>query len=101
MNLVCHLSGRFLVVVGAGPGIAFAVTGGGGWGRPRLRQAAGFASDTGDVEVAGDRRPARVSRAHYGYPQSNGCVEMPITTAGNVWPYTLIGTLVTVVGPAS
>ena len=21
-------------------------------------------------------------RAHYGYPQSNGCVEMPITTAG-------------------
>ena len=40
-------------------------------------------------------------RAHYGYPQSNGCVEMPITTAGNVWPYTPIGTLVTVVGPAS
>jgi peptidoglycan hydrolase-like protein with peptidoglycan-binding domain len=40
-------------------------------------------------------------RAHYGYPQSNGCVEMPITTAGNVWPYTPIGTLVTVVGPPS
>jgi peptidoglycan hydrolase-like protein with peptidoglycan-binding domain len=40
-------------------------------------------------------------RAHYGYPQSNGCVEMPITTAGNVWPYTPIGTPVTVVGPAS
>ncbi len=40
-------------------------------------------------------------RAHYGYPQSNGCVEMPIATAGNVWPYTPIGTLVTVVGASS
>ncbi|HEX3946638.1 MAG TPA: Ig-like domain-containing protein [Acidimicrobiales bacterium] len=39
-------------------------------------------------------------RAHYGYPQSNGCVEMPITTAGKVWPYTPIGTLVTVQGTA-
>ncbi|HVX22989.1 MAG TPA: Ig-like domain-containing protein [Acidimicrobiales bacterium] len=40
-------------------------------------------------------------RAHYGYPQSNGCVEMPITTAGKIWPYTPIGTLVTVQGPSS
>ena len=40
-------------------------------------------------------------RAHYGYPQSNGCVEMNITTAGNVWPYTPVGTLVTVQGPSS
>lgn len=38
-------------------------------------------------------------RAAYGYPQSNGCVEMPIATAGQVWPYTPIGTLVTVQGP--
>lgn len=38
-------------------------------------------------------------RAAYGYPQSNGCVEMPIAIAGQVWPYTPIGTLVTVQGP--
>ncbi|HVA42494.1 MAG TPA: L,D-transpeptidase family protein [Acidimicrobiales bacterium] len=40
-------------------------------------------------------------RASYGSPQSNGCVEMPIATAGTLWPYTPIGTLVTVVGPSS
>lgn len=40
-------------------------------------------------------------RATYGSPQSNGCVEMPIATAAQVWPLTPIGTLVTVVGPAS
>ncbi|MGH9046121.1 MAG: Ig-like domain-containing protein [Acidimicrobiales bacterium] len=40
-------------------------------------------------------------RANYGYPQSNGCVEMRITTAGRLWPYTVIGTLVTVVGPTA
>jgi peptidoglycan hydrolase-like protein with peptidoglycan-binding domain len=39
------------------------------------------------------------SRASYGFPQSNGCVEMRITTAGTLWPYTPIGTLVTVQGP--
>jgi peptidoglycan hydrolase-like protein with peptidoglycan-binding domain len=38
-------------------------------------------------------------RASYGFPQSNGCVEMAITTAGRVWPSTPIGTLVTVAGP--
>jgi peptidoglycan hydrolase-like protein with peptidoglycan-binding domain len=37
-------------------------------------------------------------RSHYGYPQSNGCVEMPISEAAAVWPYTPVGTLVTVVG---
>jgi peptidoglycan hydrolase-like protein with peptidoglycan-binding domain len=37
-------------------------------------------------------------RSHYGYPQSNGCVEMPIDQAALVWPYTPVGTLVTVVG---
>jgi hypothetical protein len=33
-------------------------------------------------------------RASYGFPQSLGCVEMPPATAGQVWPYTPIGTLV-------
>jgi hypothetical protein len=33
-------------------------------------------------------------RASYGSPQSLGCVEMPFDTAGRVWPYTPIGTLV-------
>ncbi len=40
-------------------------------------------------------------RATYGSPQSNGCVEMPIATAAQLWPLTPIGTLVTVVGPPS
>jgi lipoprotein-anchoring transpeptidase ErfK/SrfK len=40
-------------------------------------------------------------RASYGTPQSNGCVEMPIATAAQVWPLTPIGTPVTVIGPSS
>jgi lipoprotein-anchoring transpeptidase ErfK/SrfK len=40
-------------------------------------------------------------RASYGSPQSNGCVEMPVATAAQVWPLTPIGTLVTIKGPAS
>ncbi|HWF74068.1 MAG TPA: L,D-transpeptidase [Solirubrobacteraceae bacterium] len=36
-------------------------------------------------------------RASYGSPQSLGCVEMPPATAGRVYPYTPIGTLVNVV----
>jgi peptidoglycan hydrolase-like protein with peptidoglycan-binding domain len=40
-------------------------------------------------------------RASYGSPQSNGCVEMPIAVAAQVWPLTPIGTLVTVTGPTS
>jgi len=35
-------------------------------------------------------------RGSYGYPQSLGCVEMPYASAGAVWPYTPIGTLVDV-----
>ena len=35
-------------------------------------------------------------RASYGWSQSLGCVEMPFTSAKVVWPYTPIGTLVTV-----
>ncbi|HWD08993.1 MAG TPA: L,D-transpeptidase family protein [Actinomycetota bacterium] len=37
-------------------------------------------------------------RASYGFPQSDGCVEMAIPTAGTLWPLTPIGTLVTVEG---
>ncbi len=35
-------------------------------------------------------------RASYGYPQSLGCVEMPYSAAEAFYPYTPIGTLVTV-----
>jgi len=35
-------------------------------------------------------------RAGYGYPQSDGCVEMPYSEAASVYPYTPIGTLVQV-----
>ena len=38
------------------------------------------------------------SRGFYGWPQSLGCVEMPLSSAAKVWPYTPIGTLVTVEG---
>jgi peptidoglycan hydrolase-like protein with peptidoglycan-binding domain len=38
-------------------------------------------------------------RADYGFPQSNGCVEMRVSDAGTLWPYTPIGMLVTVIGP--
>jgi peptidoglycan hydrolase-like protein with peptidoglycan-binding domain len=34
------------------------------------------------------------TRAQYGFPQSLGCVEMQLGPAGQVWPYTPIGTLV-------
>ena len=35
-------------------------------------------------------------RSSYGFPQSLGCVEMPYATAGAVFPYTPVGTLVNV-----
>jgi lipoprotein-anchoring transpeptidase ErfK/SrfK len=38
-------------------------------------------------------------RTTYGSPQSNGCVEMSVADASATWPYTPIGTLVTVDGP--
>ena len=40
-------------------------------------------------------------RSSYGTPQSNGCVEMPIAVAAQVWPLTPVGTPVTVTGPPS
>lgn len=36
------------------------------------------------------------TRASYGFPQSLGCVEMPASEAGAVYPYTPIGTIVQV-----
>jgi hypothetical protein len=36
------------------------------------------------------------TRASFGTPQSLGCVELPLASAAQVWPYTPIGTLVTI-----
>ena len=36
------------------------------------------------------------ARSNFGTPQSLGCVELPLAAAAKVWPYTPIGTLVTV-----
>jgi peptidoglycan hydrolase-like protein with peptidoglycan-binding domain len=36
------------------------------------------------------------TRASFGTPQSLGCVELPLASAAKVWPYTPIGTLVSV-----
>jgi peptidoglycan hydrolase-like protein with peptidoglycan-binding domain len=38
-------------------------------------------------------------RRAYGYPQSLGCVELPVEKAAKAWPYIHIGTLVTVTPP--
>jgi L,D-transpeptidase catalytic domain len=35
-------------------------------------------------------------RAEYGFPQSDGCVEMPEAAAAKIWPYTPVGALVDV-----
>jgi lipoprotein-anchoring transpeptidase ErfK/SrfK len=35
-------------------------------------------------------------RASFGTPQSLGCVELPLSAAARAWPYTPIGTLVTI-----
>jgi hypothetical protein len=37
-------------------------------------------------------------RPSYGFPQSLGCLELPLTSAEQVWPYLTYGTLVTVIG---
>ena len=36
------------------------------------------------------------NRASFGTPQSLGCVELPLSAAAKLWPYTPIGTLVTI-----
>jgi peptidoglycan hydrolase-like protein with peptidoglycan-binding domain len=36
------------------------------------------------------------NRSSFGTPQSLGCVELPLPAAAKVWPYTPIGTLVTI-----
>ena len=38
-------------------------------------------------------------RASYGFYQSDGCVELPVSTAESIWPTLTYGTLVTVTGP--
>ncbi len=40
------------------------------------------------------------NRASFGTPQSLGCVELPLAAAAQVWPYTPIGTLVTIENPS-
>jgi len=40
------------------------------------------------------------NRASFGTPQSLGCVELPLDAAAKVWPYTPIGTLVTIENPS-
>jgi peptidoglycan hydrolase-like protein with peptidoglycan-binding domain len=40
-------------------------------------------------------------RASYGFYQSLGCVELPVTTAKSIWPSLTYGTLVTVTGPVA
>jgi hypothetical protein len=37
-------------------------------------------------------------RGSYGFPQSLGCVELPLTAAAKAWPYLTYGSLVTVAG---
>jgi peptidoglycan hydrolase-like protein with peptidoglycan-binding domain len=39
-----------------------------------------------------------LARASYGTPQSEGCVELPMSEARQVWPYLTYGSLVTVTG---
>ncbi len=39
------------------------------------------------------------NRASFGTPQSLGCVELPLAAAARLWPYTPIGTLVTIENP--
>jgi peptidoglycan hydrolase-like protein with peptidoglycan-binding domain len=40
-------------------------------------------------------------RGSYGYYQSLGCVELPLSPAKFIWPYLTYGTLVTVTGPVA
>jgi peptidoglycan hydrolase-like protein with peptidoglycan-binding domain len=40
-------------------------------------------------------------RASYGFYQSLGCVELPLSPAKFIWPYLTYGTLVTVTGPVA
>jgi L,D-transpeptidase catalytic domain/Bacterial Ig-like domain len=40
-------------------------------------------------------------RLSFGWPQSLGCVELPLSVARQVWPYLTYGSLVTVTGSAS
>ena len=46
----------------------------------------------------GDYAVHSMDRASYGYPQSLGCIELPLDEARQVWPYLTYGSLVTVTG---
>ncbi len=61
--------------------------GGGSYNDPGIRWISYF--NGGDALHA-------FNRASFGTPQSLGCVELPLATAARVWPYTPIGTLVTI-----
>ena len=50
----------------------------------------------GSATSTAARRSTRSTAASFGTPQSLGCVELPLATAAKVWPYTPIGTLVTI-----
>jgi hypothetical protein len=46
----------------------------------------------------GDYAVHSMDRATFGWPQSLGCVELPLSTARQAWPYLTYGSLVTVTG---
>jgi len=46
----------------------------------------------------GDYAVHSMNRRAFGFPQSLGCVELPLTEARQVWPYLSYGSLVTVTG---
>jgi hypothetical protein len=69
-----------------------------------VRSAAHTVNDPRSSPASVPRRPQRGSSPGTppsaspatGTPQSLGCVELPLASAAKVWPYTPIGTLVTV-----
>ena len=61
--------------------------GGGHYSDPGIKWVSYF--NGGDAIHAFDR-------ASFGTPQSVGCVELPLAAAARVYPYTPIGTLVTI-----
>jgi L,D-transpeptidase catalytic domain len=46
----------------------------------------------------GDYTVHSMNRPSFGWPQSPGCVELPLGVAREVWPFLTFGTLVTVTG---
>jgi len=50
----------------------------------------------GGSQIHGGEALHAFNRASFGTPQSLGCVELPLNQAAKLWPYTPIGTLVTI-----